>query len=357
MSPLSNKERMQIQRHEMPAQEPEVRAGNFEEVALGYTWEDALAEAERCLQCAKPHCVDGLPGWRADSAVHQGAARGRSARRGRGDEGEEQPARHLRPRVPAGIAVRGDTASWARRAQSVAIGRLERYVGDYALREQLKPEPPAPATGRKVAVVGSGPAGLTCAVDLAKLGHKVTIFESLHVPGGVLVYGIPEFRLPKSIIRAEIRDRGRLPGHRDAHRPRHRQHLHAGRAAERIRRDLHGHGRGPAELHAHPRHQPERRDVGQRIPDPRQPDEGLPLPRVRHAGEDGPQGGRDRRGQRGDGLGAQQPPSADACSGSASRLWSATGTQITARCTSSTAARATRCPPARKSSTMPWRKA
>ena len=92
----------------------------------------------------------------------------------------------------------------AKKGESVAIGRLERYVGDYALAEQLKPAPPAPPTGRKVAVVGSGPAGLTCAVDLAKLGHKVTIFESLHVPGGVLVYGIPEFRLPKSIIRAEI---------------------------------------------------------------------------------------------------------------------------------------------------------
>jgi glutamate synthase (NADPH/NADH) small chain len=93
----------------------------------------------------------------------------------------------------------------AKKGQPVAIGRLERFVGDYALRESIAPPAPAPPTGKSVAVVGSGPAGLTCAVELAKLGHKVTIFESLHRPGGVLVYGIPEFRLPKSIIAAELK--------------------------------------------------------------------------------------------------------------------------------------------------------
>ncbi len=204
MSPLSNRERMQIQRHEMPAQEPEVRAGNFEEVALGYAWEDALAEAERCLQCAKPHCVDGCPvGVQIPQFIK--ALR-------EGDLPGAVDAMKVKNNLPAicGRVCPQESQCEAncivgKKGQSVAIGRLERYVGDYALREQLKPEPPAAATGRKVAVVGSGPAGLTCAVDLAKLGHKVTIFESLHVPGGVLVYGIPEFRLPKSIIRAEIR--------------------------------------------------------------------------------------------------------------------------------------------------------
>ena len=203
MSPLSNKERMQIQRHEMPAQEPEVRAGNFEEVALGYAWEDALAEAERCLQCAKPHCVDGCPvGVQIPQFIK--ALR-------EGDLPGAVDAMKVKNNLPAicGRVCPQESQCEAncivaKKGQSVAIGRLERYVGDYALAEQLKPEPPAPPTGRKVAVVGSGPAGLTCAVDLAKLGHKVTIFESLHVPGGVLVYGIPEFRLPKSIIRAEI---------------------------------------------------------------------------------------------------------------------------------------------------------
>ncbi len=203
MSPLSNKERMQISRHEMPTQEPEVRAANFVEVALGYTWEDAQSEAERCLQCAKPHCVDGCPvGVQIPQFI-------RALREG--DLPGAVDAMKVKNNLPAicGRVCPQETQCeanciLAKKGQSVAIGRLERFVGDYALAEQLKPEPPAPPTGRKVAVVGSGPAGLTCAVDLAKLGHKVTIFESLHVPGGVLVYGIPEFRLPKSIIRAEI---------------------------------------------------------------------------------------------------------------------------------------------------------
>ena len=203
MPPLSNRERMQIPRHEMPTQEPEVRAGNFEEVALGYTWELALAESERCLQCARPHCVDGCPvGVQIPQFIK--ALR-------EGDLPAAVDAMKVKNNLPAicGRVCPQESQCevncvLAKKGQSVAIGRLERFVGDYALAQQLKPEPPAPPTGRKVAVVGSGPAGLTCAVDLAKLGHKVTIFESLHVPGGVLVYGIPEFRLPKSIIRAEI---------------------------------------------------------------------------------------------------------------------------------------------------------
>ncbi len=203
MSPLSNRERMQIPRHEMPTQEAEVRAGNFEEVALGYSWDDAVAEAERCLQCAKPLCVQGCP---VGVQIPQFIKALRD-----GDMPAAVEAMKVKNNLPA-ICGRvcpqesqcEATCIVGKKGQPVAIGRLERYVGDYALREQLKPEPPAAPTGKKVAVVGSGPAGLTCAVDLAKLGHKVTIFESLHVPGGVLVYGIPEFRLPKSIIRAEI---------------------------------------------------------------------------------------------------------------------------------------------------------
>jgi glutamate synthase (NADPH) small chain len=203
MSPLSNRERMQIPRHDMPAQEPEVRAGNFEEVALGYTWEDAHAEAERCLQCAKPLCVQGCPvGVQIPQfikALREGDMPGAV---------EAMKVKNNLPAICGRVCPQESqceaTCIVGKKGQPVAIGRLERYVGDYALREQLKPEPPATPTGKKVAIVGSGPAGLTCAVDLAKLGHKVTIFESLHVPGGVLVYGIPEFRLPKSIIRAEI---------------------------------------------------------------------------------------------------------------------------------------------------------
>ncbi len=107
MTQLTNKERMQIKRQEMPTQEPEVRQANFEEVALGLTWELAQLEADRCLQCAKPHCVDGCPVGVQIPAVHQGAARCRFPRRGRGDEGQEQPPRDLRPGLPARVAVRG----------------------------------------------------------------------------------------------------------------------------------------------------------------------------------------------------------------------------------------------------------
>ena len=203
MSPLSNKERMQIARQEMPTQEPAVRRGNFQEVALGLTWELARLEANRCLQCAKPKCIEGCPvGVQIPqfiNALREGDFIGAV---------EAMKAKNNLPAICGRVCPQESQCEayciLGKKGQSVAIGRLERYVGDFALREQACPPVPAAPTGRKVAVVGSGPAGLTCAVDLAKLGHKVTIFESLHLPGGVLVYGIPEFRLPKSIIQAEI---------------------------------------------------------------------------------------------------------------------------------------------------------
>ncbi len=203
MATLSQKERMAIPRQEMPAQAPEVRAGNFEEVALGLTWELAQLEAERCLQCAKPKCVEGCPvGVRIPEFI-------RALREG--DLVGAVQALKDKNNLPAicGRVCPQESQCEAycvlgKKGQPVAIGRLERYVGDFELANATCPAVPAPPTGKKVAVVGSGPAGLTCAVDLAKMGHKVTIFESLHQPGGVLIYGIPEFRLPKSIIRAEI---------------------------------------------------------------------------------------------------------------------------------------------------------
>ena len=204
MAELTNRERMQIPRQRMPEQEPEIRVTNFDEVALGLTWELAQLEAERCLQCAKPHCIEGCP---VGVLIPQFIRKLRE-----GDlvgavdvmkEKNNLPA--ICGRVCPQEAQCEAYCVLGKKGQPVAIGRLERYVGDYALREQTNPPKPAPPTGRKVAVVGSGPAGLTCAVDLAKLGHKVVIFESLHLPGGVLVYGIPEFRLPKSIIQAELK--------------------------------------------------------------------------------------------------------------------------------------------------------
>jgi len=204
MAELSNKERMQLKRQDMPTQDPEVRSANFDEVALGFTWELAQIEANRCLQCAKPLCVGGCPvGVQIPQFIK--ALR-------EGDMVGAIEAMKVKNNLPAicGRVCPQESQCEAvcivgKRGQPVAIGRLERFVGDFAIREAVGTPVAAPPTGRKVAVVGSGPAGLTCAVDLAKLGHKVTIFESLHLPGGVLIYGIPEFRLPKSIINSEIK--------------------------------------------------------------------------------------------------------------------------------------------------------
>jgi glutamate synthase (NADPH/NADH) small chain len=204
MPSLSAKERMTIPRQEMPVQEAEARAANFDEVALGLTLELARLEAERCLQCAKPHCVEGCPVGvmipEFIKALREGDLTGAV---------EIMKAKNNLPSICGRVCPQESQCEavcvLAKKGQPVAIGRLERYVGDYALRERVAPPTPAAPTGKRVAVVGSGPAGLTCAVDLARLGHHVTIFESLHRPGGVLVYGIPEFRLPKSIIAAELK--------------------------------------------------------------------------------------------------------------------------------------------------------
>ena len=203
MSSLSQKDRMTIPRQDMPTQEPEVRAANFEEVALGFTAELAQLEADRCLQCAKPKCVEGCPvGVRIPDFIR--------ALRDADMVGSVQALKD-KNNLPAicGRVCPQESQCEAycivgKKGQPVAIGRLERFVGDFEVARATCPPVPAPPTGRRVAVVGSGPSGLTCAVDLAKLGHKVRLFESLHQPGGVLIYGIPEFRLPKSIIRSEI---------------------------------------------------------------------------------------------------------------------------------------------------------
>jgi glutamate synthase (NADPH/NADH) small chain len=204
MTTLTAKERMGIPRQEMPTQDAEARTANFEEVALGLTLEMAQREAERCLQCAKPHCVEGCPVGvmipQFIKALREGDLVAAV---------EYMKVKNNLPAICGRVCPQESQCEavcvLAKKGQPVAIGRLERYVGDYALRENVEPPSPAPPTGKRVAVVGSGPAGLTCAVELAKLGHRVTIFESLHRPGGVLVYGIPEFRLPKSIIAAELK--------------------------------------------------------------------------------------------------------------------------------------------------------
>jgi len=187
----------------MPQQDPAERARNFDEVATGYTPEMARAEALRCLQCKKPSCMDGCP-VQIDipefiRLIQEGEffAAARKIK-----EMNNLPA--ICGRVCPQETQCEAVCMLAKRGQPIAIGRLERFAADYEAAFG-NPSPPAtaPPTGKRVAVIGAGPAGLTAAADLAQLGHGVTILEALHSPGGVLVYGIPEFRLPKAIVRRE----------------------------------------------------------------------------------------------------------------------------------------------------------
>lgn len=188
----------------MPEQAPRVRVRNFDEVPLGYRLEQAQAEAARCLQCQKPRCVEGCPvqvdipgfiGAVAQGRVLQAAARIK--------------ATNCLPAVCGRVCPQECQCEaqcvLGKRGEAVAIGRLERFAADYE-REQGGGALPAlpPPTGKRIAVVGSGPAGLTVAGDLVRRGHAVTIFEAFHRPGGVLMYGIPEFRLPKRIVEQEV---------------------------------------------------------------------------------------------------------------------------------------------------------
>lgn len=190
-------------RNEMPRQEPEVRAHNFDEVALGYSHDQALAEAARCIQCKKPTCIDGCP---VSVRIPEFVLALRD-----GDTWGAVEALKDKNNLPAicGRVCPQETQCEAtcvlgKKFEPVAIGRLERYVADWEIGQGVKPPTRAPRTGKRCAVIGAGPAGLTCAGDLAKMGHDVTMFESLHAPGGVLIYGIPEFRLPKSVVRTEV---------------------------------------------------------------------------------------------------------------------------------------------------------
>ena len=191
-------------RQPMPEQPPEQRVRNFDEVPLGFSAETAVVEASRCLQCKKSPCTAGCP-VAVDIPGFIALVR----------EGEfAQAARKIKetnvlPAVCGRVCPQEDQCEkvcvLGKKGEPVAVGRLERFVADYEREHGLAETPEtAPPTGKTVAIVGSGPAGLTCAADLAKRGHDVTIFEALHEMGGVLVYGIPEFRLPKRILKVEI---------------------------------------------------------------------------------------------------------------------------------------------------------
>lgn len=203
MSSPDKKGKIKILRQPMPNQEPDIRKNNFDEVALGYSQETAIKEANRCLQCKDPLCIKGCP---VGVLIPQFIKALRE-----GDVVKAVETMKIKNNLPAvcgrvcpqEVQCEG-SCLLGKKGEPVAIGRLERFIGDYELSHRTCPLTKAPATGKKIAVVGSGPAGLTCAVDLAREGHDVTIFESLHGPGGVLIYGIPEFRLPKGRVHGEI---------------------------------------------------------------------------------------------------------------------------------------------------------
>jgi glutamate synthase (NADPH/NADH) small chain len=193
-----------VPRQKMPEQEPKVRARNFDEVPFGYTPELAQLESSRCLQCKKPKCIEGCPVEIDIPAfiklINEGDFDG-SARK--------LKERNSLPAVCGRVCPQEDQCEKVcivgKKDQPVAIGRLERFAADWERTKGKVTIPEkAPATGKKVAVVGSGPAGLTLAGDLILKGHEVTIFEALHKTGGVLIYGIPEFRLPKAIVQSEV---------------------------------------------------------------------------------------------------------------------------------------------------------
>ena len=208
-----NKKREKIPRQPIPEQDPTVRSKNFDEVPYGYPEETAILEAKRCLQCKKPPCVAGCPVEIDIPAFIQLVA-----------EGDFIGAAHKIKETNTLPAICGRVCPQesqceavcilGKKQEPVAIGRLERFVADYERQTgDIHIPEKAPITGKKIAVVGSGPAGLTIAGDLVKMGHDVTIFEGLHKPGGVLIYGIPEFRLPKSIVDAEVDYLSKLGAH------------------------------------------------------------------------------------------------------------------------------------------------
>ncbi len=190
-------------RQEMPEQEPDRRRANFDEVTFGYTAEMAQLEAARCLQCRRPTCIAGCPVEVLIPDFVREVSEGRLA-----DAARTLKRRNNLPAICGRVCPQETqcevTCVLSKRGEPIAIGRLERFVADWEQEYGVQNPEIAPATGRRVAVVGAGPGGLTAAADLARRGHGVVIYESLHEPGGVLMYGIPEFRLPKSIVRAEV---------------------------------------------------------------------------------------------------------------------------------------------------------
>ncbi len=201
---LPNKDRMKIGRHQIPEQDPNIRRANFKEVNLGYTIQMAQEEAQRCLMCANPPCVQGCPVHVQIPTFIEQIREGNIA-----EAAKILKTDNALPAVCGRVCPQEEQCEMvcvlAKKFKPVAIGNLERFAADWE-RENIGIQVPEikTKTSKKVAIIGGGPAGLSCAGDLIQMGHDVTVYEALHEIGGVLVYGIPEFRLPKSIVKAEV---------------------------------------------------------------------------------------------------------------------------------------------------------
>jgi glutamate synthase (NADPH/NADH) small chain len=207
---LTPKGRMKIPRQKMPEQDAQERIANFNEVNFGFSKELAVQEALRCLQCKIPTCIDGCPvDVKIDQFIKLITEEDFLAAARKIKEDNVLPA--ICGRVCPQEEQCEVKCVLGKKYQPVSIGRLERFVADYEMQMGISPQPPRISPrGKKIAVIGSGPAGLSCAGDLIGMGYDVTVFEALHELGGVLVYGIPEFRLPKTIVRKEINNLGKL---------------------------------------------------------------------------------------------------------------------------------------------------
>jgi len=202
MSEPKAKPKLQKEAVPIPKQAPETRRRNFNEVALGYTEEQALTEASRCLQCPKPQCIQGCP-VEIDIPAFIKLMREKDY----GGAIKKIKEKNCLPAICGRVCPQEEQCQkvclLGKAGDAVSIGRLERFLADWERQTGITCSEKAPSSGKRVAVIGAGPAGLTAAADLVKLGHEVVIYEALHRPGGVLMYGIPEFRLPKSIVEAE----------------------------------------------------------------------------------------------------------------------------------------------------------
>ena len=303
---ITTKERLQITRQTMPEQDATARAANFQEVNFGFTEQLALLEADRCLQCKDPRCIKGCPVGVNIPNFSISLTAGKIA-----EAAQSLLDDNALPAVTGRVCPQETQCETecvrAAKGMPVGIGYLERYVADWArsiATSSRQPNPPP--TGRRVAIVGSGPAGLTAAGELARRGHDVTIYEALHKPGGVLVYGIPEFRLPKKIVAQEV-ERLEEAGVKIECNVVIGRTYTLPELREKFDAMFIANGAGLPVFMNVPGREFQGRLFRQRISHPHQPDGRVSIPARGHAGVARPARGRGRRRQRGHGRRAHRP--------------------------------------------------